>query len=192
MNNKDLTKKYWHYYLLLEKRFLSTIDYVEIDRRNYSCFSNEYALLIQAVGSELDCFFKEYCGINKDTRASIKDYATIILADYPDIVSQVITIQNTKLLLQPFNNWDVNQAAKSLKWWTAFDLLKHNRYDNFSKANLENVLNTLSALYLMEMKYYMKNAQPAEPNIPEKSSDLFELVGWKANAIPMKNALALI
>ncbi len=177
---------------MLEKRFLSTVDFVEIDEKNFSTFSNEYALLLQATGAELDCFFKEYCGFNTDSRKSITEYASFILTDYPDIISQVINIKDTKIQLQPFKNWNTSKPAQSLVWWEAFDKIKHDRYGSYKKANQENVLNTLSALFLLEMKCFKKFAQQSEPDIPYKGSELFSLVGWNTNAIPMKEAIAFI
>lgn len=60
MNRGELTHWYWRYYLLLEKRFIETTDYVEVCEDNYRSFSNAYALLIQAIGAELDSVFKVY------------------------------------------------------------------------------------------------------------------------------------
>ena len=60
MNRKELTKRYWRYYLMLEKRFIGSIEYVALDKKNYPTFSNEYALLIQAIGAELDTVFKVF------------------------------------------------------------------------------------------------------------------------------------
>ena len=40
---------------------LHTSSYVAIDPDNDKTFSNEYAILMQAIGGEFDSFFKEYC-----------------------------------------------------------------------------------------------------------------------------------
>lgn len=37
-------------------------EYIELDWQNAGTFSNEYALLLQSIGAELDNFFKVYCG----------------------------------------------------------------------------------------------------------------------------------
>ena len=46
MNRLEMIQKYWRYYLLLEKRFLESLEYVELHTSNYESFSNGYALLI--------------------------------------------------------------------------------------------------------------------------------------------------
>lgn len=64
MNRKELSQNHWKYYLMLEKRFVESIEFVELHEDNFDAFSNGYALLIQAIGAELDTVFKEFCGFN--------------------------------------------------------------------------------------------------------------------------------
>ncbi len=48
MNRKELSQNHWKYYLMLEKRFVESIEFVELhERDNFDAFSNGYALLIQ-------------------------------------------------------------------------------------------------------------------------------------------------
>ena len=61
MNRKELSQNHWKYYLMLEKRFVESIEFVELHEDNFDAFSNGYALLIQAIEAELDTVFKELC-----------------------------------------------------------------------------------------------------------------------------------
>ena len=149
MTNTEFFKNYWRYYLMLEKKFLETIEYVEIHTDNYGSFSNEFTMLLQAIGAELDNVFKVYCGFNLKDRKNISDYAKIILSDYPDIIRQIVKVKDRDIILIPFKNWNVERAAQSLQWWKAFDDIKHNRCENIKEGNLGNVLNILAALYLV-------------------------------------------
>ena len=54
MNRKELSQNHWKYYLMLEKRFVESIEFVELHEDNFDAFSNGYALLIQAIGAELE------------------------------------------------------------------------------------------------------------------------------------------
>ena len=54
MTRKELTRNYRHNYRMLEDKFLATTNYVEINSGNFCSFSNEYALLIQSIGAELE------------------------------------------------------------------------------------------------------------------------------------------
>lgn len=60
MNKKELSQKHWRYYLMLEKRFIESIEYVELHKDNFNAFSNGYALLIQIIGAELDTVLKNF------------------------------------------------------------------------------------------------------------------------------------
>lgn len=85
MNRKELSQNHWKYYLMLEKRFVESIEFVELHEDNFDAFSNGYALLIQAIGAELDTVFKEFCGFNTTDRKTVADYAQYILTNTPDI-----------------------------------------------------------------------------------------------------------
>ena len=94
MNRKELSQNHWKYYLMLEKRFVESIEFVELHEDNFDAFSNGYALLIQAIGAELDTVFKEFCGFNTTDRKTVADYAQYILTNTPDIKNQKIILFN--------------------------------------------------------------------------------------------------
>ena len=60
MNRQDFHINYWEYYLMLERKVIDTLNYVELCEDNFSTYSNQFASLIQSIGSELDEFFKIY------------------------------------------------------------------------------------------------------------------------------------
>lgn len=189
MTRKELSRNYWRYYRMLEDKFLATVNYVEIDPVNFGCFSNEYALLLQSIGAELDNVFKVYCGFNPTERKNITDYANNILSGYPAIVNDEIRVANTDVKVVPFQEWTTTAAAQSLQWWQAFDKVKHNRYGNYQEANLENVLNALAALYILELKMFTRatkeknHAELSDWDIPDGDSKVFLYPKWKFRSI---------
>lgn len=198
MERDIFSRNYWRYYCLLEKKFLSTVDYVEIHKDNFNCYSNEYALLLQAIGAELDNVFKLYCDFNLTDRKTIADYAQYILNSSPKIVEYRIKIVGNDIELTPFLAWDIREAAKSLRWWSAFTNIKHNRNDNFKNANQNNVLNILAALFMLETMCFKKfskvgaNHELLEPYAPDELSKLFRMVDWKYRFIRLANGWGLI
>lgn len=193
MNRKELRQNHWKYYLMLEKRFVESIEYVELHAENFDAFSNGYALLLQAIGAELDTVFKEFCGFNPEDRKNITEYAQYILTNTPEIKAQVIKIQEYDIELQPYKNWDSKNASKSLVWWNAFTSIKHNRYNQLKLANQKNVLNALGALYLIEMLYLKQITTGTEElDVFEESSILFSLKDWPTKAISLHNAVAIL
>lgn len=89
---------------MLEKRFMESIEYVELHKDNFDAFSNGYALLIQAIGAELDTVFKEFCGFNTDGRKNINDYAQHILKVNMNIKNNKIIVKDYDIEIQPFFN----------------------------------------------------------------------------------------
>lgn len=198
MKREDFSRNYWRYYCMLEKKFLSTVDFVEIHKDNFKCFSNEYALLLQAIGAELDNVFKLYCGYDLADRKTIEDYAAYILSSNPKIIEQRIKITGKDIELTPFQDWNVKKPAKSLGWWFAFDKIKHNRNENFKDAKQENVLNILSALFMLETMCFRKFARAGtnnkllEPDAPDELSRIFIMVNWEYRFIRLPGGWGLI
>lgn len=186
ISKDDFNFKYWRYYLLLEKRFIDTLDYATLAIENYRTFSDEYSLLIQAIGAELDNVFKTYCHFASSEKKNIGDYANYILAHYPNITMQKIRIPEFRIDIQPFLGWDITRPKQSLQWWTSFDNIKHSRTDNRSEANQENVLNILGALFLIERKMLQEivvgdgTQRITVSDLPDPKSNLFSLAntGW--------------
>lgn len=202
MTRKEL-HEYWRYFLLLEKRFIETIDYTELNQTNYKTFSNNYALLMQAIGAEMDTMFKIYCGFNNDDRKTIADYVKAIddeeqnqkpqhAIDHP-FRDQEVQVSGYDITLQPFKDWNSSKPKQSLVWWDAFDCLKHNRYESRDKANQKNALDMLCALFLLEMKMLKKITEGTDEwDIFDNGSDLFSLKSWSSKVIPLNNAFGVL
>lgn len=178
---------------MLEKRFMESLEYVELHKDNFNTFSNWYALLIRAIGTELDTAFKEFCGFNTCERKNINDYAQHILTVNPNMKNNKIIVKDYDIEIQPFSNWDASLVAQSLSWWTAFTDIKHNLYDKIKQANQENVLNILGALCLMEMLFLKQITDGTEEfDVFDESSNLFIFKDWSAKAIPLNQAFAVL
>ena len=185
MDREKFLRDYWAYYLMLEEKFIHTLNYVELAKENFGTYSNEYAALMQMIGAELDSFCKEYCGFASGEFKKINDYYDYLMKDYPDILKQKIRVRSADIEpFQPFAGWDKACPKKSLSWWAAFDNIKHSRSVNKRDANQKNVLYLLGALFLLEMKY-IKNSSEGTRNwdIPDETSKLFELVDWKTRFV---------
>ena len=193
MTRNELIRKYWRYYRMLEGKFRETTNYVEIDTSNFPTYSNEYAMLLQSIGAELDNVFKVYCGFNPMDRKNITDYANYILTEYPAIVSDEIGVRGTDVKIIPYQGWTATAAAQSLVWWQAFDNVKHNRNGYFVEANQGNVLKTLAALYILEMKLFTKAKKATNPaelsdwDIPDEDSRVFLYPKWKFRCVDIND-----
>lgn len=190
MDRATFMNKYWRYYLLLEKKFIDTLNYVELAEENFSTYSVEYAHQLLTIGSELDTFFKIYCGFNLNDQKNIVDYTRYIMSDYPQITTQSTGIYNTEITLTPYEEWSRwdSRSRNLLNWWKAYNSVKHNRQENIKKASMGNVITSLAALNIIEMKYLqIITKENKEFNKPENSSCLFELTDWKFNVTFIKD-----
>lgn len=54
----------------------------------------------------------------------------------------------------PFKYWNADNSTQSILWYDAYNKVKHNRNDNMPHANLEHLLNAVSAIHiLLESQY---------------------------------------
>lgn len=189
MTRKEFLNNYWAYYLMLEDRFVHTLNYVELSEDNENVYSNEYAGLIQMIGAEIDSFFKVYCGFGASETKNIADYYRSITTNYPGILTQEVSIKAANMTFKPFDGWNGAQPKQSLFWWLAFDNIKHSRTANKKDASQKNALYALSALFLLEMKYLSNiTVGTQEPDIPSISTKLFELNNWTYRYFSGKDA----
>ena len=65
---------------------------------------------------------------------------------------------------------------------------------HFRKANLDKLLNSLAALYILEVYYYKNNfgLTKDDTNMPEVQSNFFEFKLLKPNFVNMGGAIGLI
>ena len=187
---------HWKYYLVLEKDFLKTQRYVEIDLGgdtsyitntkgtnigNSRTFSIEYLKQYQAICSELDTISKiicEYLGY-RDCK-NIKEYTEVILDKYGDITSEVVEVLTLKHFeLRPYEEWTKGEKYKSPTWWKNYNKVKHNRVKNYKNANLKNVISALSGLYLLELYFLRRLSTKGDRYILHDQSEIFNVIGWK-------------
>ena len=189
MNREEFLAKYWSYFLAIEEDFIKTLRYVELNEANYKTFSIEYVKQYQTICSELDTLFKELClfyigeeSYKKEKRWNIEKYAGIILNNYPKVKEAQVVVKTYKgIKLRPYKEWTTAPKYQSPKWWTEYNSVKHERNENFLYANLENVINSLAALYVLEKKLLKIVCEESKNDydIPDEDSNIFSIKGWE-------------
>lgn len=159
MTITEFKKNYINHYLLLEKDFQLTTEYVTLSEDNYNTYSVSYLKLLLTIGSEIDVMLeflaKLYDPATKETGFGC---SKILLTNEPDIKSLELKLRNEELIIKP---WDYKKIPE---WWTAYNEIKHNRFEVATKfdpsrkyyqyANLKNVIYALSALLSLELYAY--------------------------------------
>lgn len=148
-----LDHSYWHYFVALCNDVERTARFVEPTEDNFKTYSIEFARLILAIGSEIDVVAKLLCkAIDPNSKASrINHYLEVILTKYPDLPKVEIVIPRSDLSLTPWKEW---QKGENPNWWKQYNGVKHERNENFSEANMVNMLNSLGGLLVLLGYYY--------------------------------------
>ncbi len=198
MTREEFCKSHWEYYMVLEKDFLEIERYVafelgennlyitplddSIDKGNSECFSNEFIKQYQAICSEADVIFKSICyEINPASTADkMGHYTSEILFAWPTITQQRVKAKDTEL--KPFQNWTMATSGHDMQspdWWTPYNKVKHERLQNYRKANLKNTLNALAGLYILE-QYLVKfiGNRDGTRDVPNDVSKLFTMIDY--------------
>lgn len=197
----EFLKRYWNYYLLLEKDFLSIEQYLAIDELNFSAFSNEYIKQYQTICSEIDVIAKSFCK-KIDARfsgSSINAYCKCITDNHIDFSSRVVKLEGRDIKVIPWKDWaysiepqsngNSKIVATNPDWWQKYNKIKHNRttinndtnLPYYKLANQKNVLNALAALFQLEMYYYRLLHQidfSNQPDMPYPLSQIFVIENW--------------
>jgi len=153
---------HWNYFLALEKDLENLSRYIEFSQSNFECHSLEIARILLASASEVDVITKQLCkNLNPSSPAeNIHQYRDEILTVYTKIPDFKVTIPRFGLDLTPWSNWKHPNGVPT--WWTANNKVKHQRNTDFHKANLQNVLNSVSGLFVILLYFYKEEAENAE------------------------------
>lgn len=137
------------YYKILENEFIKLLDYIELSDKNLSTFSiNNYKLLtnicIEVENNLKGIILSNNYETNKKD-LSMMDYSNLDkylkLKEYK-VELNIFYFQKE---LKPFIRGKDNQ----LKWYKAYNKLKHNRSKNIEFATIENIINALAGLYIL-------------------------------------------
>ena len=134
---------------LIIRDLYELFNYVEPSDENINVYSHRLYELLLRTATEIESNFKGILSSNGYPIASnmnIKnDYYKVdkasILHDYKVIFNRWKTYHE----FRPFEAWN-NGTYVTLPWYQAYNEVKHNRYNEFSKANLGNVINAIAGL----------------------------------------------
>jgi hypothetical protein len=140
--------KEMHFFIALEKELESSFNYIEPDNANLSCYGAKFVILLNTIGIEFESLTKTLIK-HKSPEAKVGNIGDIkknLLELFPNICTNQVEITRLNEIRTPFQGW--NNDGK-LDWWSDFTDIKHNRINNFSRANLNTVLEAMSALVVI-------------------------------------------
>lgn len=151
---------HWNYFLALERDVENLSRFIEFSSDNWEAYSLEMARIILASSSEVDVLLKALCErLSPESKAdSINKYKDVVNKLLPDVSLFEVLLPRWGLELIPWLNWQEEDVPI---WWTAYNKVKHHRDDEFQRANLHNTLNSVAALYVINLYYYKEEATSA-------------------------------
>lgn len=163
---------YWNIYKGLEKELLSVADVVFINDDQLSIYSVKIAELILRTGTEIEAISKKLYSKyidNTDKVISRKlkfDYDCLKALDERfKMRDKIVDIASPFLYtkkLKKFKPLSYDYEGVKYAWNVAYQGLKHNREAEFCKANIENFIRALGALFLLNV--YLRNETPIPVN----------------------------
>lgn len=161
MDVLEFRKIYWNYYLQLENDFFSYIPYCELDTANDNAFSVKYLQLLLSVCGEIDSICKTFCKTLDESldldKAGMLEYIPILSQNYPTFATE--TVQVLEHRYREVQPWKSITKGYVPNWWSRYNAVKHHRdeKENYKYANQKNVIEALSALYVLVEYWAAKN-----------------------------------
>jgi hypothetical protein len=155
----DDPQHYIRAFKVIEKDMLELFDYVEPADQNEDCYSFRMHELLMRTCIEVEANCKAILNENKYHKKGdldMNDYkklnATHKLSEYE---VKFTVWRGTSNVRRPFSAW---ASGNTLAWYQAYNAAKHDRHNEFERANFANVLQTISALVvLLSSQFYTKD-----------------------------------
>ena len=134
---------------LLTERLDELFLYIEPSVNGLQTYSHKTRELLILACTEVENNWKQYL-LASGTAPMSKEYTTndyvklhskLFLSEFEVSVKAYPSIAPVR----PFDGWDVAQPSKSLPWYYAYNLTKHDRQRYFSDATLQNCLSAVFA-----------------------------------------------
>lgn len=132
--------------LLLLQKLQDILLYVEPSNNGLMAYGHKLRELLILACTDLECMFKNY---SLDKNRTTNDYVQLL--NFVDLKKYQIELvgYTNKFISSPFYDWKATEPSKSLLWYDAYNLTKHNAKDSFYKASLQNCLDAVCANIIM-------------------------------------------
>jgi hypothetical protein len=137
----------------VEQRILDTLRFVELAPKNATVFSYEFGSIIRDVGSTfgsvLDKMVRNTTAKSAKTY-DIRDYRKFLVSEVNNIDSIAAWLNSPfpgAGLVLPFA--DIKNSKSKLKWWDAYNNLKHSEIDNYEDGCLSNAIYGMASLAIL-------------------------------------------
>jgi len=156
----EAPEHYVRAFLLILEDLKKLFEYIEPSSESLTTFSFRIHELLMRTCIEIEANFKAILTENTytpntnsygDDIYNISIYKLINKTHHLSSYQVTLPIWNGEIkIFEPFKNWSKDDTTQQrLNWWKAYNESKHNRHEKFKDANLENLLNAISALLIL-------------------------------------------
>lgn len=177
----SMSQIHWDYFILLEEDVIRILHYIEPTEANYGAYGAELVKVYLSICSEIDVAFKDlnhlvrrYESADWGTVNNISGARKMVHARFSQQFRfSWIAIGTSGIVVNPWSSWwadDGTESAMNPEWWVSYNNVKHHRLDSYAEANLWNVLQALSGLFILISRLYRyeyeHNAEEAPRYLP--------------------------
>jgi hypothetical protein len=148
-------RQHWTLFEVIDEDLQAFSRQVEFAPANFPTYSVTLLRLYLSICSEIDVVAKLLCqrvGAALPDRPNMDHYRQALKVQYPNLSTLKITVRPMAYEILPWQAWEQD---KTPDWWQKHQLVKHQRHQNFSDANLGNVLHAAAGL-LVFLIYWHK------------------------------------
>lgn len=144
-------ENYMRSFLLIQKDILNLFEYIEPCDTNLSTFSYRIHELFMRVCIEVEAnfkaIFKENIFSKEERYWTIKDYRLINKSHHLSSYKAIYPVwKGDSNTFTPFESWIDSHI---LPWYDDYNKCKHDRHSKMELANLDNLLNSFTALFIL-------------------------------------------
>lgn len=191
ITRRQFVRTHWNQYLICEGDFIRLLEYVDLRGANKGTCSNRIIVQLVTVCSLIDSTLREMFDLSLSSGLNSMSKQLMAEGSFSHTTEVTVLLSLEEgMKVAPWSSLGLRGKKAIPDWWSAYNNLKHNRFQHYHEGTLRNLLNALSGLYIVEMLYakkvgdywYGKNGKRTSDetrDVPNDVSRAFEIEGWR-------------
>jgi hypothetical protein len=127
---------------------------VHPEQQNFGAFGHDIRNVIILAATEVETQWKGVLAANGQTGSGTNDYVKLLSAMKLNEYAIELRSYPALPVIKPFLKWSATAPTKSLGWYDAYNAVKHDRENNFSRATLFHAIEAVCACAIMLYAQY--------------------------------------
>jgi hypothetical protein len=149
---------------------------------NFEAYGHDIRNVLILAATEVEAHWKGILGANGIKGDSTKDYVKLLRAMKLDDYAILLPGYPWLDPVRPFAGWISSRPTQSLRWYDAYNAVKHDRETSFARATLLEALNSVCAVAVMLFAQFGKTAFHNGQEI-NSFFELIEAPQWDASDV---------